>query len=41
METQQKNLLYFRLRLQENINASFPEKANDRFLITEKRNCTI
>ena len=34
MDTQQKDLSYFRLRLQELLNTSFPEKANDLNLLT-------
>lgn len=33
MDTQQKDLSYFRLRLQELLNTSFPEKANDQKFI--------
>ncbi|OCK52952.1 hypothetical protein BA768_09945 [Chryseobacterium sp. CBo1] len=35
METQQKDLSYFRLRLQELLNTSFIEKEHDRFLIID------
>ncbi|MBC8988269.1 DUF1896 family protein [Pedobacter sp. N36a] len=36
MDTQQKVLLYFRLRLQELLNTSFPEKANDQKFIEQR-----
>ncbi|TDD98515.1 DUF1896 domain-containing protein [Flavobacterium cellulosilyticum] len=36
MDTQQKDLSYFRLRLQELLNTSFPEKANDQKFIEER-----
>ena len=36
METQQKDLSYFRLRLQELLNTSFPEKANDQKFIEQR-----
>ncbi|OXB07790.1 DUF1896 domain-containing protein [Flavobacterium pectinovorum] len=36
MDTQQKDLSYFRLRLQELLNASFPEKANDHKYIEQR-----
>lgn len=36
MDTQQKNLSYFRLRLQELSNLSFPEKANDQKFIDQR-----
>ena len=36
MATQQKDLSYFRLRLQELLNASFPEKANDQKFIEQR-----
>ena len=36
MNTQQKDLSYFRLRLQELLNASFPEKANDQKFIQQR-----
>ncbi|KEQ30169.1 hypothetical protein N180_06475 [Pedobacter antarcticus 4BY] len=36
MDTQQKNLSYFRLRLKELLNSSFPEKANDQKFITQR-----
>ena len=35
MDVQQKDLSYFRLRLQELLNTSFPEKANDQKFIEE------
>jgi hypothetical protein len=34
MDVQQKDLSYFRLRLQELLNSSFPEKAHDQKFIT-------
>ncbi|MBX9886979.1 MAG: DUF1896 domain-containing protein [Flavobacteriaceae bacterium] len=36
MDTKQKDLSYFRLRLQELLNASFPEKANDQKFIEQR-----
>ncbi|MBP7839687.1 MAG: DUF1896 family protein, partial [Bacteroidales bacterium] len=36
MDTQQKDLSYFRLRLQELLNTSFPEIANDQKFIEER-----
>ena len=36
MSTQQKDLSYFRLRLQELLNTSFPEIANDQKFIEER-----
>ncbi|BAP31955.1 uncharacterized protein CHSO_2918 [Chryseobacterium sp. StRB126] len=36
MNTQQKDLSYFRLRLQELLNTSFPEKANDQKFIEQR-----
>lgn len=36
MSTQQKDLSYFRLRLQELINTSFPEKVNDQKFIDQR-----
>ena len=36
MSTQQKDLSYFRLRLQEHLNCSFPEKANDQKFIDQR-----
>jgi len=36
MDTQQKDLSYFRLRLQELLNSSFPEKAHDQQFITQR-----
>lgn len=36
MDTQQKDLSYFRLRLQEHLNSSFPEKANDQKFIGQR-----
>jgi hypothetical protein len=36
MDTQQKDLSYFRLRLQELLNTSFPEKANDIKFINQR-----
>lgn len=36
MSTQQKDLSYFRLRLQEHLNISFPEKANDQKFIAQR-----
>nr|WP_322625868.1 DUF1896 domain-containing protein [uncultured Flavobacterium sp.] len=36
MKTQQKDLSYFRLRLQELLNSSFPEKANDQKFIDQR-----
>ena len=36
MDTQQKNLSYFKLRLQELLNSSFPEKANDQKFIEQR-----
>lgn len=36
MNTQQKDLSYFKLRLQEILNTSFPEKANDQKFIEQR-----
>lgn len=36
METKQKDLSYFRLRLQELLNTSFPEKANEQKFIEQR-----
>lgn len=36
MDTPQKDLSYFRLRLQEHLNSSFPEKANDQKFIDQR-----
>ncbi|HUH36079.1 MAG TPA: DUF1896 domain-containing protein [Moheibacter sp.] len=36
MDTQQKDLSYFRLRLQELLNISFPEKAHDEKFINQR-----
>lgn len=36
MDTQQKDLFYFRLRLQEPLNSSFPEKAHDQQFINQR-----
>ncbi|MCP2025766.1 hypothetical protein L1276_000906 [Flavobacterium sp. HSC-32F16] len=36
MDTKQKDLSYFRLRLQELLNASFPEKASDQKFIEQR-----
>ena len=36
MSTQQKDLSYFRLRLQEHLNSSFPEKASDHKFIDQR-----
>jgi hypothetical protein len=36
MDTQQKDLSYFRLRLQELLNTSFPEKAHDENFINQR-----
>ena len=36
MAAQQKDLSYFRLRLQELLNTSFPEKANDLKFINQR-----
>jgi hypothetical protein len=36
MDTQQKDLSYFRLRLQELLNTSFPEKAYDEKFINQR-----
>ncbi|MDM1048218.1 MULTISPECIES: DUF1896 domain-containing protein [Bacteroidota] len=36
MNIQQKDLSYFRLRLQELLNNSFPEKANDKKFIEQR-----
>ena len=36
MSTHQKDLSYFRLRLQELLNNSFPEKANDQKFIEQR-----
>lgn len=36
MDTQQKDLSYFRIRLKELLNSSFPEKANDQKFITQR-----
>lgn len=41
MDVQQKDLSYFRLRLQVLLNSSFPEKAHDQKFIDQwqTRNC--
>jgi len=36
MSTQEKDLSYFRLRLQEHLNTSFPEKAHDTKFIDQR-----
>ena len=36
MSTQQKDLSYFKLRLQEHLNFSFPEKAHDQKFIHQR-----
>jgi hypothetical protein len=36
MDTQQKDLSYFRLRLQELLNTSFPEKSHDEKFINQR-----
>lgn len=36
MNTQQKDLSYFRLRLQELLNTGFPEKANNQKFIEQR-----
>lgn len=36
MDLQQKEISYFKLRLQELLNASFPEKANDQKFIEQR-----
>jgi hypothetical protein len=36
MDTKQKDLSYFRLRLQELLNTSFPEKASDQKFIEQR-----
>ena len=36
MDTQQKDLSYFKLRLQELLNTSFPEKAHDEKFINQR-----
>jgi hypothetical protein len=36
MDTQQNDLSYFRLRLQELLNSGFPEKANDQNFIEQR-----
>ncbi|MGS4347353.1 DUF1896 domain-containing protein [Myroides odoratus] len=36
MDTQQKDLSYFRLRLQELLSSSFPEKAHDQKFIDQR-----
>lgn len=36
MDTPKKDLSYFRLRLQELLNTSFPEKANDKKFIDQR-----
>lgn len=36
MDTPQKDLSYFRLRLQEHLNSGFPEKANDLKFIDQR-----
>lgn len=38
MNTKQKDLSYFRLRLQELLNTSFPEKARDENFINQRSN---
>lgn len=40
MDTQQKDLSYFRLRLQELLNTSFPEKAHDQKFIDQRASWT-
>ncbi|WP_425355293.1 DUF1896 family protein [Myroides odoratimimus] len=40
MDTQQQDLSYFRLRLQELLNTSFPEKANDQKFIEQRSSWT-
>jgi hypothetical protein len=40
MDTQQKDLSYFRLRLQELLNTSFPEKAYDEKFINQRSSWT-
>lgn len=41
MDTQQKDLSYFRLRLQELLNTSFPEKANDQKFIDQRSSWAV
>jgi len=36
MRSQQKDLSYYKLRLQEHLNSSFPEKANDQKYIAQR-----
>ncbi|SUJ03028.1 DUF1896 family protein [Sphingobacterium spiritivorum] len=36
MSTQQKDLSYYRLRLQEHLNSGFPEKASDHKFIDQR-----
>lgn len=36
MKTSQKDLSYYKLRLQEHLNSSFPEKANDQKFIEQR-----
>src|SRR5690625_4744294 len=36
MKTSQKDLSYYKLRLQEHLNSSFPEKANDQKFIAQR-----
>lgn len=36
MDTQPKDLSYFKLRLQELLNTSFPEKAHDQKFIDQR-----
>lgn len=40
MDTQPKDLSYFRLRLQELLNSSFPEKAHDQKFIDQRSSWT-
>lgn len=41
MDTQQKDLSYYRLRLQELLNTSFPEKANDQKFIEQRSSWAV
>ncbi|WP_430611727.1 DUF1896 domain-containing protein [Flavobacterium sp. JP2137] len=41
MDTQQKDLSYFRLRLQELLNTSFPEKAHDEKFINQRSSWAV
>lgn len=36
MKTSQKDLSYYKLRLQEHLNSSFPQKANDQKFIEQR-----